>query len=80
MVFTRSKLNKLSKEGLIEELLNIDNLSEKINGLAKKMDDFATKFDRFFFFELQIFSKPAIHYYANKLLIWSNYPRMIFSI
>ena len=46
MVFTRSKLNKLSKEGLIEELLNIDNLSEKINDLAKKMDDFATKFDR----------------------------------
>ena len=53
MVFTRSKLNKPSKEGLIEELLNIDNLSEKINDLTKKMDDFATKFDRVFS-ELQI--------------------------
>ena len=53
MVFTRSKLNKLSKEGLIEELLNIDNLSKKINDLTKKMDDFATKLDRVFS-ELQI--------------------------
>ena len=53
MVFTRSKLNKLSKEGLIEELLIIDNLSEKINDLTKKMDGFATKFDHVFS-ELQI--------------------------
>ena len=53
MVFTRSKLNKLSKEELIEELLSFDNLSEKINDLTKKMDDFATKFDCVFS-ELQI--------------------------
>ena len=48
MVFTRSKLNKLSKEELIEQLLSFDNLSEKINDLTKKMDDFASKFDRVF--------------------------------
>ena len=48
MVFSRSKLNELSKEELIEELLNFDNLSEKRNDLTKKMDDFATKFDRVF--------------------------------
>ena len=30
MVFTRSKLNELSKEELIEELLSFDNLSEKM--------------------------------------------------
>ena len=53
MVFTRSKLNELSKVELIEELLTFDNLSEKINDLTKKMDDFATKFDRVFS-ELQI--------------------------
>ena len=53
MVFTRSKLNELSKEELIEELLSFDNLSEKINDLTKKMDDFASKFDRVFS-ELQI--------------------------
>ena len=53
MVFTRSKLSKLSKEELIEELLSFDNLSEKINELTKKMDNFASKFDRVFS-ELQI--------------------------
>ena len=36
MVFTRSKLNELSKEELIEELLSFDNLSKKINDLTKK--------------------------------------------
>ena len=41
MVFTRSKLNELSKEEQIEELLRFDNLSEKINDLTKSMDDFA---------------------------------------
>ena len=53
MVFTRSKLKKLSKEERIEELLSFDNLSEEINDLTKKMDNFATKFDRVFS-ELQI--------------------------
>ena len=53
MAFSRSKLNELSKEELIEELLSFDNLSEKINDLIKKMEDFATKFDRAFS-ELQI--------------------------
>ena len=48
MVFTRSKLNKLSKEELIEELSSFDNMSEKINDLTKKMDDFASKFDSAF--------------------------------
>ena len=53
MVFTRSRLNEVSKEELIEELLSFDNLSEKVNDLTKKMDDFTTKFDRVFS-ELQI--------------------------
>ena len=38
MVFTRSKLNELPKEELIEKLLSFDNLSEKINDLKKKID------------------------------------------
>ena len=68
MVFTRSKLNKLSKEELIEELESFDNLSEKINDLTTKMDDFTAKFD------LSCrFPEPAIHYYTNELLIWSNH-------
>ena len=49
MVFTRSEPNELSKEELIEELLSFDNLSEKINDLTKKMDDFASKLDHVFF-------------------------------
>ena len=48
MVFTRSKLNELSKEELIEELLSFDNLPVKINDMTKKMDNFAKKFDCFF--------------------------------
>ena len=42
MVFTRSKLNELSKEELIE-LLTFDNLSEKINDLTKKYGRFRIK-------------------------------------
>ena len=60
MVFTRRKLNELSKEELIE-LLSFDNLSEKINDLTKKMDDFATKFDR-------VFSEFQISKTCNSLL------------
>ena len=78
MVFTRSKLNELCKEELIEELLSFDNLSEKINDLTKKMDDFATKFDRFFL--SCRFPKPAIYYYAKELLIWSDHPWIILNI
>ena len=72
MVFTRSKLNELSKEDLIEKLLSFDNLSEKIDDLTKKMDNFATKFDHVFL--SCRFPKPAIHYYTNELLIWSDHP------
>ena len=36
MVFTKSKLNELSKEEIIEKILSFDNLSEKINDLTKK--------------------------------------------
>ena len=61
MVFTRSKLNKLSKEELIEQLLSFDNLSEKITDLTKKMDNLASKFDR-------VFSKLQISKTCNSLL------------
>ena len=75
MVFTRSKLNELSKEELIEEILSFDNLSEKRNYVIKKMDDFVTKSDRIFpdLSCLEI-SKTCNSYYANELLIWSDRP------
>ena len=55
MVFRRSKLNKLSKEEQIEELVTFEeiNLPEKINNLTKKLGDFPSKFD-LVFSELQI--------------------------
>ena len=61
MVLTRSKLKELSKEELIEKLLSFDNLSEKINDLTEKMDNFATKFDR-------VFSELQISKICNSLL------------
>ena len=65
MVFTRTKLDELSKEELIEEFLSFDNLSEKINDLTKKMDDFASKFDR-------VFSELQISKTCNSLLRKQN--------
>ena len=67
MVFTSSKLNEQSKEELLEELLSFGNLSDKINDLTKKKDSLIV------FFLSCRFLKPAIHYYANELLIWSNH-------
>ena len=78
MVFTRSKLNELStKEELIEELLSFDNLSEKINDLTKKIEDFASKLDRVF---SELWISKTCHYYANKLLIWSDHPWTMLNI
>ena len=71
MVFTRSKLNELSKEELIEELLSFDNLSKKINDLTKKWT--ISHQNLIVFFLSSRFCKPAIHYYANELLIWNGH-------
>ena len=78
MVFTGSKLKEPSKEELTEELLSFDDLSDKINDLIKKKDDLATKFYRVFL--SCRFLKPAIHYYANELLIWSDHPWIMLNI
>ena len=59
MVFTRSKLNELSKEELIEELLSFDNLSEKMNELTKKWT--ISHRNLIVFFLNCRFPKPAIH-------------------
>ena len=74
MVFTRSKLNELTKEELIEELLSFDyNLSEKINGLTKKMDDFTSKFDC-------VLSGLQISKTCNLLLRRSDHPWKMLNI
>ena len=48
MVFIRSISNELLKEGLIEELVSFNNLSENINDQIKEMEDFTSKFDCIF--------------------------------
>ena len=78
MVFTRSKLNELSKEELIEELLSFDNLSEKINYLTKKRT--ISHQNLIVIFLSCKLPKPAIHYYANELLICSDNPWTMLNI
>ena len=78
MVFTRTQLNELSKEELAEELLSFDNLSEKINDLTKKWT--ISYQNLIVFFLSSRFPKPAIHYYANELLIWSDHPWTMLNI
>ena len=40
MVQTRSQLENLSKEELIEELINVDDITSKISDLTNRFDDF----------------------------------------
>ena len=83
MVFTRSKLNELSKDELIEELLSFDNLPEKTKDLKKKKKKKKWTIlhqNLIVFFISCRFPKPAIHYYANKSSIWSDHPWIMLNI
>ena len=45
MVQTRSQLENLSKEELIEELITVDDITSKISDLTNRFDDFLRRFD-----------------------------------
>ena len=45
MVRTRSQLENLSKEELIEELVSVDNITSKIFDLTNRFDDFLRRFE-----------------------------------
>ena len=45
MVVTRSKLENLSKDDLIDRLLQIVNIEDKLEHLNKQFDDFLGKYD-----------------------------------
>ena len=45
MVRTRSQLENLSKEELIEELINVDDITSKISDLKNRIDDFLKRFE-----------------------------------
>ena len=47
MVRTRSQLENLSKEELIEELINVDDITSKISDLKNRIDDFLRRFEVF---------------------------------
>ena len=45
MVGTRSQLENLSKDELIEELITVDNTASKIPDLSNRFDDFLRRFE-----------------------------------
>ena len=58
---TRSQLENLSKEELIEELITVDDKSSKLSGLSNRFDDFLRRFE-------VVSSDLAIARNCNKLL------------
>ena len=61
MVRTRSQLENLSKEELIEELITVDDITSKISDLTNRFDDFLRTFE-------VISSDLAITRNCNRLL------------
>ena len=45
MVLTRAQVDNLSREELIEELLKFSDITDKLNGLNNRFDDFIKKYD-----------------------------------
>ena len=45
MVLTRAQVDNLSREELIEELLKFSDITEMLNGLNNRLDDFIKKYD-----------------------------------
>ena len=45
MVLTKAQVDNLSREELIEELLKFSDITDKLNGLNNRFDDFIKKYD-----------------------------------
>ena len=45
MILTRAQVDNLSKEELIEELLKFSDITDKLNGLNNRFEDFIKKYD-----------------------------------
>ena len=45
MILTRAQADNLSREELIEELLKFSDITDKLNGLNNRFDDFIKKYD-----------------------------------
>ena len=45
MALTRAQVDNLSREELLEELLKFSDITEMLNGLNNRFDDFIKKYD-----------------------------------
>ena len=61
MVLTRSQLEHLSKDELIDELMSIEDISSKLASLTTRFDDFSRRFEI-------LSSKLAVSKNCNRLL------------
>ena len=70
MVATRSKLENLSKDELIDRLLQILNIEDKLQHLNKPFDDFLGKYDELYS-ELQV-SRNCNNLLCNRVMSWKK--------
>ena len=66
MVATRSQLENLSKDELIERLLQVENIEDKLEHLNKRFDDFLGKYNELHS-ELQV-SKNCSNLLRNRVI------------
>ena len=66
MVTTRSQLENLSKDELIERLLQVENIEDKLEHLNKRFDDFLGKYNELHL-ELQV-SKNCSNLLRNRVI------------
>ena len=66
MVVTRSQLENLSKDELIDRLLQVENIEDKLEHLNKRFDDFLGKYDELHS-ELQV-SKNCSNLLRNQVI------------
>ena len=62
MVLTRAQVDNLSREELIEELLKFSDITDKLNGLNNRFEDFIKKYD-------ELHSELLISRNCNSLLL-----------
>ena len=62
MILTRAQADNLSREELIEELLKFSDITDKLNGLNNRFEDFIKKYD-------ELYSELLISRNCNSLLL-----------
>ena len=78
MVRTRSQLEHLSKDELIDELMSIEDISFKLANLTTRFDNFSRRF-KILSSELA-FQKTAIVFLVNKSSSWKEMQSTVHNI